>query len=288
MDLTFIRKNAYLLLFILIIVSIPSAFAYNYIQNDPRFCTTCHLMNKAVSTWNSSAMHSLNCKVCHEADIITDVNHLVSVVVYGKSVVDQPVVIDNKICEDCHISNDPKWLQVENTAGHKVHIFDSTQSANCIDCHGARLHDFLPPQEICVKCHTADKQIAEQTMGTHCTTCHEFLATNSTLIPEKHTCLSCHPEKNTMGVSFPANAHSDVNCTTCHDPHIKSVFLNCTSCHSPSSLKGLHSTPAHNNCISCHVPHDTNTLRDNCVSCHTDKTSHNSPIDCANCHSFTG
>jgi hypothetical protein len=86
-DLAFIRKNAFIILIVLVVVVVPSVFAYNYIQNDPKFCTTCHLMNTAFSTWNSSAKHSLNCHTCHESDMLTNVDHLGSVVAEGKSVV---------------------------------------------------------------------------------------------------------------------------------------------------------------------------------------------------------
>lgn len=286
MDTSFIKKNAFLILLALIIVAVPSAFAYNYVQNDPRFCTTCHLMNTAVSTWNASAMHGLNCHTCHESDMLTNVGHLVSVVVEGKTEVTKPVVIDNQLCESCHANNDPKWLQVANTEGHKVHIFNETDPANCIECHGARLHVFSPPEEVCVKCHSVDKQIAEQTMGTHCATCHEFLATSGELVPENAKCLSCHPGKESMGVSFPNNAHSDGNCIDCHDPHKVSIFPDCTSCHAAGG--GLHNVPAHNNCISCHLPHDGNQLRANCLSCHPDKEAHNPSEACQDCHYFKG
>ena len=118
----FIRKNAFLLLLLLVVVAVPSVYAFNYMQNDPKFCTTCHLMNNAFDTWNSSAMHDLNCHVCHESDMTTNIGHLVSVIVEGTSVVTKPVKIDNKICENCHVNNDTKWLQVADTAGHKIHV----------------------------------------------------------------------------------------------------------------------------------------------------------------------
>jgi hypothetical protein len=194
------------------------------------------------------------------------------------------VVIENQLCESCHTSNDPKWLQVANTEGYKVHIFDGSKAANCIECHGVRLHVFSPPQEVCIQCHTEDKQIAEQTMGTHCTSCHEFLATSGDLIPENQKCISCYDGKESMGVSFPNNAHSDPNCISCHDPHKENIFPNCTSCYTAGG--GLHNMPAHNNCLSCHQLHDGNQLRANCLSCYPDKERHNPSEKCSDCHSF--
>jgi hypothetical protein len=283
---TFIKKHPLLILVVLVVVAIPSAFAYNYVNNDPKFCTTCHLMNEAFSTWNASAMHGLNCHTCHESDMLVNLGHVVSVITENKAVVTKPVKIDNQLCENCHASDDPKWLQVVNTDGHNVHLFNGTVSANCIDCHGTRLHAFRPPQEICVECHPKDKQIAEKVMDTHCTGCHEFLATEGELIPKEEKCLQCHENKTTTGASFPGNAHNATDCINCHDPHKENIFPNCTSCHTQGG--GLHNIPAHVNCNSCHIPHDGATLRQNCLSCHPDKKQHYESInECSKCHSFS-
>jgi nitrate/TMAO reductase-like tetraheme cytochrome c subunit len=45
---TMTRRNQVLLMIGLLAVLIPSLFIYDYTQNTPRFCTTCHLMNPAL------------------------------------------------------------------------------------------------------------------------------------------------------------------------------------------------------------------------------------------------
>jgi hypothetical protein len=279
------RRNQILLIIGLLVVLIPAFFIYDYTQNDPRFCTTCHLMNPAYETWTASAMHDLPCHTCHETDMAESLGHVVEVLTRNPDEVTKKVEIDNSVCENCHASNDPKWLQIADTAGHKVHIFGGVVYANCIDCHGQRLHVFEPPEETCVKCHDVEKTIAETLMGTHCVTCHVFTATDHDLTPVDQTCLQCHEKQSSMGPSFPAGAHTNITCISCHNPHKENPFPDCTSCHAEEG--GLHTVPSHSDCTSCHTPHSENTLRDNCVSCHVDKIDHYAPVNCSACHGFS-
>ena len=151
------KRNQILLILVLIIAAVPALFIYDYTQNNPKFCTTCHLMNSAYDTWNVSAMHHVNCHSCHETDMITSMNHVYDVLFKNPSEVTKPVEITNEMCESCHASNDPQWLQVVNTAGHKVHFFGEENYADCIDCHGLTLHVFEPPEQACLNCHDPEK-----------------------------------------------------------------------------------------------------------------------------------
>jgi nitrate/TMAO reductase-like tetraheme cytochrome c subunit len=279
------RRNQILLIVGLLVVLIPSFFIYDYTQNNPRFCTTCHLMNPAYETWTVSAMHDLACHKCHETDMVESLGHVVEVLTRNPDDVTKEVDIDNSLCESCHISNDPNWLQIADTAGHKVHIYESAGYAECIDCHGQRLHVFEPPEETCVQCHDVENTVVETLMGTHCITCHEFTATDHELIPVDQTCLQCHEEQDSMGASFPADIHTDTACINCHNPHEEDPFPDCTSCHAEGG--GLHIVPSHDDCTSCHIPHSENGLRENCVSCHVDKDDHYTPILCSACHGFS-
>ncbi len=266
----------------LIVIAIPSFFIYDYTQNNPRFCTTCHLMNDAYDTWTVSAMHDLNCHSCHEGSMVENLGHVTKVLLSDPEVVTKETIIDNEKCESCHTSEDPQWLQVADTAGHKVHIFSNENIAECIDCHGINLHVFMPPEEACTQCHDDNRINVETIMGTHCVSCHNFLVEGDEPLPNRNDCIVCHVEEDSMGASFPYNAHNDTACMNCHNPHQDEPFPDCASCHEATGT--LHTTHSTNDCTSCHLPHSEVEIRNNCLSCHLDKSDHFAPTSCVSCH----
>jgi hypothetical protein len=277
------RKFQLLLLLALVVIAIPSIFIYDYTQNNPAFCTTCHLMNTAYDSWSASAMHDLACHSCHETDMVESLGHVADVIQNNPDTVTKETVIDNAMCETCHASEDPQWTQVADTAGHKVHIFNETTNVECIDCHGLNLHVFEPPEEACLQCHDGNHTAADTLMGTHCVTCHDFTVEEGGLIPDRNDCITCHTDNSLMGPSFPYNAHNDTACQNCHNPHLEEPFPDCTSCHDPTGT--IHDVHNFNTCTTCHTPHSDVTIRDNCLTCHTDKTEHWAPTSCESCHS---
>ena len=136
------RRNKALIALALIAIAIPSWFIYDYTQNNPKFCTTCHLMSHAYETWEHSAMSELNCHECHESDMIESLGHVVEVLTENPQEVKKITEVDNELCEHCHACNQPKFTQVTYTAGHKVHIFEKENQPACIECHGLVLHVF--------------------------------------------------------------------------------------------------------------------------------------------------
>lgn len=280
------RRNLLLIVLIVVIIAVvPSVFAYDYFQNNPKFCMSCHIMNPAYEAWDQSAMHDVNCHTCHEAGIVEGLGHVVSVVTKNPQEVTLPTEVDSEICENCHASEDPKWLQVANTAGHQVHFFGSGQPPECIHCHGIRLHVFEPPEELCDECHVETIMMGTSEMQIHCLVCHDFTAQDESLFPEREECLACHEGKETMEITFLTNAHVNATCLNCHNPHVEEQYTSCVTCHeSPDS--GLHQLSAHDNCESCHVPHSSKDMREICISCHGDKSEHYAPAECATCHSF--
>jgi len=279
-----IGRNKKIFAAALVVLAIPSYFVYDYTQHNPKFCTTCHLMDEAYETWDASAMHDLNCHKCHESDMLESLDHVREVVFEKPEEVTKLTEIDNEVCENCHATNDPQWLQVVNTAGHEVHFFGVNQPPDCIDCHGIQLHVFEPPEETCEECHGEEYEQPVEDMHTHCVVCHEFTVTEHELIPERGDCLDCHEAQDTMGVSFPTDAHTDTPCMNCHNPHEEEQHTECSVCHDVST-EGLHTESAHTDCEACHTPHSSEPMRDNCLSCHLDKVDHFAPADCATCHS---
>ena len=276
------RNNKVLLLLALIVIAIPSYFIYDYTQHNPKFCTTCHLMNEAYGTWEDSSMHDLDCHECHVADMATNIDHLIKVITEDPQVVEKQAEIENELCEKCHISEDPQWLQVINTDGHKVHFYGEVKHADCIDCHGMELHVFRPPEEGCIECHGESSAHASESMGATCVTCHDFLAEGDGFIPEERAdCVTCHQGNAEIITSMTTEAHLDSSCMSCHNPH-ETEAKDCDTCHNVND--GLHDVEMHSVCKSCHVPHVDADIRETCESCHMDTKEHYAPTDCTSCH----
>ncbi len=275
-------KTIYILI-ILVVILVPSALAYNYFENDPRSCTSCHLMSTAYDTWDHSAMHDIKCHTCHETNMLVSLNHIITVITSNPEEVNAIAEVENDICEDCHNTDDPKWIQIADTVGHKVHFFESQEQPDCIDCHGLQLHVFEPPQETCNECHDDTLAMDPEELNTHCIVCHEFTATTELLRPERSECLTCHPEMNITKVSFPTGAHENTTCIVCHNPHTTEEYTPCISCHDVIS-NGLHNVESHSLCETCHKPHSTEDFISSCLSCHTDRKDHFPGISCETCH----
>jgi len=264
------RKKSIVIGIILVGLLIPSALAYDYTQRNPRFCTSCHLMNPAYESWDQSAMHDVNCHTCHKTDILRGLEHVVSVITKNPQRVTLSAEVDNEICENCHASKDPRWLQIVNTAGHRVHLFGRTQPPRCTDCHGIRLHNFTPPEAVCQGCHDQALMMGGPEMKPHCTVCHGFTATGDDLFPKRKDCLSCHEGRETTTVSFPLGAHANTSCSTCHNPHASKEHTACRDCHDPPE-QGLHQIKEHSDCVTYHIPHSRDKIRDACANCHRNK-----------------
>lgn len=275
------KRNQVILLLALLIVVVPSIFIYDYTQNNPKFCTSCHLMNEAFDTWETSVHGDTNCHSCHEADMIANIRNVIDVLTKNPSEVTKHAEIENELCEKCHTSTDPQWLQIQNTAGHQVHVYGEKEEVYCIECHGMELHDFVPGKEACLDCHSPDNLHRTDTMIIECVACHDFLAEENKLTPVREECLSCHSNKE-ITLSIPLDTHLETTCTKCHDPHALEVAEDCSTCHDTN--EGLHIISSHMDCITCHVPHMEISVRDNCETCHVDKKEHFAPSSCTGCH----
>ena len=42
---------------------------YDYVEHDPRFCGSCHIMETAWKTWQEGSHKSVACKNCHQQHI---------------------------------------------------------------------------------------------------------------------------------------------------------------------------------------------------------------------------
>src|SRR3972149_8194660 len=167
-----------------------AADAYDYMQNNPQFCRSCHIMEQAWDRWSTSEHKNINCHECHELGIFQGAGLLLKTTLGLSPDVPKHALVDNDTCAKCHESGNPKWLQVAATAGHRVHAEE--QNVACTKCHSVTLHRFAPPKPICSVCHE-EKKVEVVEMGEmHCLACHNFLKENGPLVPTREPCLSCH------------------------------------------------------------------------------------------------
>jgi nitrate/TMAO reductase-like tetraheme cytochrome c subunit len=259
--------------------------AYDYVENDPRFCTSCHLMEGAFVRWQTSVHRDVGCHACHVQSTAESLDQLWKYVTLRPATVGKHAQVDFTRCAACHLSRDPRWKQIAETAGHRVHF--ERLRLQCVRCHSRGVHEFVRPTDACGTCHT------EKVMGGmaafHCTTCHDFLATDHSLgDPRRTDCLSCHATMQVGEERFAADAPMKFPCQTCHEPHRKPrpTVADCVRCHHVSDF-GLHAVAAHDDCLSCHRPHLWRVDdRATCERCHTDRAEHYPEQPCVGCHGF--
>lgn len=273
------------------------ADAYDYVQNDPRFCRSCHIMEKAWDRWLTSEHRSLTCHQCHEASVVDNTRLLWTYAFTRREQVDRHAVVQDEACEKCHESGNPRWRQVALTAGHSVHAEE--QGIACVKCHALTTHRFTPPGTICQTCHEGQRIMVSGMATTHCISCHNFLKEDTAslltkeghpLLPTREPCLSCHRAQGRPDITWPVGAAMQFPCLQCHQPHKQAEpTVNCQSCHPAALSQGLHAKESHvaSKCQTCHQPHQWKVAgRETCLACHPAKANHNLGTECALCHGF--
>ncbi|MBI2853165.1 MAG: hypothetical protein HYX84_08750 [Chloroflexi bacterium] len=259
---------------------------YNYTQEDPNFCRSCHLMEQAWDKWAISQHKDVTCHSCHEQSVIESSRLVVSFALGRYQRVESHAVVKDEACEECHESANIRWPQVAATAGHKVHTEE--QNLACTKCHSTTLHRFEAPGPICQVCHIEKRVITPAMADFHCSTCHNFLSTEEKLHPTRKACLDCHQTRAVETVNWPADAPMQFECATCHKPHeLVLPDVACQTCHTAT---GAHTERSHatSSCQTCHKPHEWQvSQRDTCTSCHAAQVEHQVGFFCGTCHSFT-
>ena len=263
---------------------------YSYTQDDPLFCRSCHTMQKAWDRWASSAHNQVNCHTCHESNALESFEQVVKFAASRPNEVAKHAKVPEEVCMSCHEGNDPRWIQVADTAGHKVHAEE--KGISCLKCHSTSLHEFAPPEKVCLTCHTNNQVKMTGMAQRYCTDCHNYLQENSPLRPTRKDCLDCHERLAKKDVHWPSDAPMQLQCSSCHKPHEDtSPKAACQTCHQGQEQKGKHAVAAHqaSGCTSCHEPHKWRvTDRETCTTCHQNRVEHNPGTTCSSCHGFRG
>lgn len=230
---------------------------YHYIENDPDFCGSCHIMETAVKAWKEGPHKKINCHACHQQNFHDRVRIVWRWATSNVEKIPPHTQLNRAVCENCHLNETTQWAQIRNTAGHDVHVVRA--KLECLSCHLPSLHATQPKAEDCIKCHDQARVNIGEMSGFHCTTCHEFLATKvAGLEPKREICLNCHAGMQLKGETFPAEAPMKFECAACHKPHTKPIpsFNDCLGCHPQIAEDRKHfERKALTRCVECHRPH---------------------------------
>jgi cytochrome c nitrite reductase small subunit len=257
--LSFIEENQRAFVLLLLLVSIIGGIVgyrnYKYTQDDPDFCTSCHMMQEAYKTWSKSKHRDLPCQRCHRMSLLEQNRMLVAFVVKGTQSTHQKHgrISPWNACKECHLSEAEQGsLTLSNSYGHARHVF--MQKISCSKCHTGTLHTFSPNEQACSGCHK-DKVIHGMGMeGLSCLKCHSYGEKAPKMISTER-CLKCHKNYPTQGPM------SSLKCFDCHQPHgkIKLTSQDCLkNCHGNEANVGqhkLHMTKAKLDCLDCHKAH---------------------------------
>jgi len=291
----------------------------DHVQNNPRFCTNCHLMTGPFSKWETSPHREVNCHTCHPGSMTANLHQLWYQVTEQPKEVRKHADVEPKVCASCHLSNDRRWKQVAASAGHRVHV--ERQKITCVRCHSPSVHVFQPMTGICQSCHKEIKVKVGGMEHFHCLNCHDYKGRQASLLPTREACLACHRTPGGKGIADggpgvrrpappdhePGGVHGNIPCGECHLPHgqvarlegkaagsqprlrvtTAKITRECRDCHATAWEQTLASTSAgHQECASCHAPHQDRTkARATCDTCHKDKAAHKGKhASCSDCH----
>ncbi len=248
-----------ILLIISIIGIVLAVRYYTYIQKNPEFCNSCHLMKEAYTAWKLSGHRNITCQTCHQLGIIEQNRLLIKFVFTTDRKTPEPHGEETpwKMCTKCHWDEAAQGgaVMVNKSTGHARHIL--VEKLVCKDCHKRTVHSFRPDKNACLRCHKDWKIHGVGMEETSCLVCHPFSPKKpGVFIPDRARCLSCH--RNSKRTSFPDKVPmARLNCYECHKPHtrIKPVDEDCLRCHTREvlNIKPVHHTEK--KCIACHHPH---------------------------------
>lgn len=229
---------------------------YTYVQHDARFCRSCHTMEEPFQKWSESAHHLVTCHECHQQPLSASLYQAWYYLTRHPERVTHHPTLNHEVCAKCHLSDDPQWKLISETAGHKIHF--TGYGIDCLDCHMGGVHEFLRPVESCMRCHVSKvKTLGEKMAFVHCTDCHQFLADRPSLTPTRESCLECHLKTQVGEETFPEAAPmASLECGTCHKPHetLRPDREVCLACH-PDAAPPHHTMQKDSSCTGCHKPH---------------------------------
>ena len=256
---------------------------HEWVERSPHFCESCHIVAPEIAVWTKSAHRTLRCQECHH-HTLQDGLRILTKMVGGDGPAGEHGTVRLASCAQCHTSHDPRWPDIANSVGHRLHTEEA--ELDCTACHGRQMHFHQPARAICVKCHTKPPEAAGHS-ALHCLACHNFLSEEAVILPSRQDCLRCHMNLE-RPIRIPAKTPMAFSCDACHLPHGDTPLVSCRHCHKEGELDGLHENEGHGACSDCHEPHTWLPKRRSCARCHEGMASHNPGEACESCHDFGG
>lgn len=171
-------------------------------------------MKEPFRKWQEGTHAMVNCHECHKQSKMESLHQLwLNLTQHPEAVIHHPH-LDHTVCARCHMTEEQRWHDIRETAGHKVHF--ERGGVECLDCHGQGIHNIAKPEGICVTCHSDKTGMHNNMAFMQCTQCHRFL-TKGELKPTSEVCKACH-EKIRMSRNHP-RLKEDADCISCHKPH---------------------------------------------------------------------
>jgi predicted CXXCH cytochrome family protein len=277
---------------------------YDFTQNNPKFCISCHLMKPAYDKWEESEHSGINCHECHHLSIPEQNRLLINFILHRPKTVPPrhgKVIVPWKYCVKCHWETDeryPNAKKINYSPLHAKHYF--MEQIECSKCHGYVVHEFTPDAKFCIKCHQGKEVHGEGMKGLACLNCHTDRRVD--LKPGRKKCLFCHgdasvrkelladetldvthyqPSKEIINkavkINVPKNAPMQFYCYECHKPHekVRPDYGTCRSCHKQIVNVGKHTMHVQTmglECNTCHKPHSWRVTKEQakqiCTQCH--------------------
>jgi nitrate/TMAO reductase-like tetraheme cytochrome c subunit len=121
-----------------------------FMEEDPRFCWTCHTMRQAYDQWSTSVHNEVTCHSCHKSDMVGSMRQVWQYVTRLPNEVKTTAHVPASTCLSCHPLQDEEGNPARADTHHTV-----GEATNCLLCHGQELHRFQAPEwgEICASCH---------------------------------------------------------------------------------------------------------------------------------------
>ncbi len=286
----------------LVVAGVVGYVAYDYTQNDPKFCITCHdVMIESYEKWEKSEHAEVNCHACHHLSPEEAINYGIHLMRgLPDKVPPRPegkIIVPSTYCMKCHWEEEKKEhaedLQVKDIldkdithiviqVGQKVRTFLAKPGPEGNNVASSRFHaiHYFNEQTECMICHGHKELHVFTAAPEDCLDCHENQQEKAHTAKEVELeCLNCHTDRTT-------NLNPDrEKCLFCHgeDDVLKQHLVNAGTIdvkyHQPSeeivaNAPKIHlpdSAPMQQfNCDTCHQPHQEEAAasKDTCISCH--------------------
>jgi len=319
-----LKKTIAIVLGVIVIVGgIVGYKMHDYVENDPSFCKSCHLMDDAYNRWQASVHNGINCHECHHLTFKEQNMLLVNLVLHNpEEVAERPapthqghMVVPDKYCVGCHWEVNEKFpnaTKVNTSPIHAKHYF--MNQIPCSRCHGSmKIHQFRVDPQFCADCHTdkvkvhgeeavekaaaKGKTLPMQNLA--CLNCHTDAKMD--LMPTRSKCLSCHgsAEQRAAIAKAPVTGDTKLFGPTPEDveaasgmtvfPEDAPMQFDCSRCHNPHEKMKLE---GNEDCMVCHAKQTRigmhgfhiDDMGAMCIDCHQPHSWRATPEVCANCH----